>query len=152
MKTINLSKPCRLPFEGAIRETQYVGEDGDLPVELKDDVLYIGGKVLGTYLCASQKEEPFPAAHDVRKELMEKGMTLPAIIGDFLEEHPEYYPESLKGKTLYFFEDTFGVLSNDRLCVRYVYWRDGRVISGSNGLGHYWNSNYLSGALTEYKR
>lgn len=141
---IDLSVPCKLPFNGAERVSP--AKSGIVKLERRGDDLYIDGKKIELFLSAGQKGDSYIVGHDLRKELEARGGNLSGSVLDHLEAHPELWPESWKkdsqGNTIYvFFWDDIFRYSDGYLYVRYGYWRGGRVVSNYNWLDNNWNGN-----------
>ncbi len=108
-------------------------------------------KKIKLYLSDSQKNGKTIQGHKLRKEL-EKQKVLNANLLDFLLKNPEFIPEDWKvdenGKTRYiFFWGTVYRDSSDNLCVRDLYWDDGKWRWSCNWLVYDWDVLYPSVAL-----
>ena len=89
---------------------------------------------VGLYLSTRQTEgEKRIGGHDLRKELADKPV-LNANVLDYLLAHPELIPDAWKGKYLYFWGTIYRD-SDGSLCVRCLYWSDGRWDWGYDWLG-----------------
>lgn len=87
----------------------------------------------------SQKQQGgYIIGNDLRKELADKPV-FNACLLDFLFAHPELIPEEWKGKAVFFWGTIYRD-SDDRLCVRYLYWDDGRWDWNYYWLDSGWNS------------
>lgn len=137
---LDLSVPCKLPFNGAER----VGptKSGVVKLERRGDDLYLDGKKIELFLSEKQKKDVH-GGHDLRKELEVKGGNVSATILDHLVAHPELWPENWKkdnqGNTIfvYFWDDIF-CYSGGRLCVRGGFWGGGGVVSDYDWLDSDW--------------
>ncbi|MEK7461495.1 MAG: hypothetical protein AAB586_00260 [Patescibacteria group bacterium] len=147
---IDLSVPCKLPFNNAERVSP--AKTGIVKLEKCDDDLYIDGVKLALFLSESQKSGKNIGGHDLRKELEARGDNVGGSIFDYLVVHPGLWPESWKkdaqGITIhvFFWGDIFR-RSHGYLCVRCGYWREGRVVSYFRRLGYGWGSYCPSASL-----
>ncbi len=138
----DLAIPCRLPFNGAERVSP--AKSGVVKLEKRGDDLYLNGKRIELWLSDRQKNGGRVVGHELRIEREKLGGNLSAKILDYLEEHPELWPESWKkdagGNTIYiyFWDDIFRYPASDSLYVRYGYWCGGRVVSDSHWLDSDW--------------
>lgn len=138
---IDLSQLCKLPFSGAERVSP--AKTGVVKLEKRGDDLYLDGKKIELFRSSGQQGDRYIVGHELRKELEAKGGNLSAKVLDYLEEHPELWPESWKtdadGNTIYiyFWDDIFRY-SDGGLYVRYGYWGDGRVVSNYRWLDRGW--------------
>ncbi len=139
---IDLSLPCKLPFEGAIREK--VAHGGVVKLEKRSDDLYLDGRKIVLHLSQNQKDGKVIGGHKLRKELETRGGNIGGRVLDYLVDHPELWPESWKkdaeGRTIfvYFWEDIFRDPSSGNLFVRCGYWHEGEVVSRYDYLGNDW--------------
>ena len=143
---IDLSSPCRLPFDGAERVSppKPLPESGDVKFESRDGDLYLDGKKLELFLSEKQKGGKVIGGHDLREELEARGGNVSAKVLDHLVDYPQMWPESWKkdtqGNTIYvFFWDDIFRNSFGRLCVRCGFWYEGKVVSSYRWLGDVWN-------------
>ena len=150
----DVSLLCQLPFDGALREVQFVC-DGDkiYKLEKRGDDLYVNDKKIGLYRSKRQLNEKTIQGHELRTELDGKPEAkLPAALLDYLVEHPALWPECWKedeeGNTIYiyFWGDIFRN-SSGYLFVRYGSWHDGRVVSFCRWLGFHWLGLSPAGSL-----
>ena len=88
------------------------------------------------YLSPRQQGGQVIIGHDLRQELVGKPV-LNANVLDYLLAHPELIPEEWKGKYIYFW-GTIYRYSGVNLCVRYLYWLDGRWDWDVDWLFHDW--------------
>jgi hypothetical protein len=139
---IDLSVPCKLPFNGAERLSP--AKSGVMKLELKDDDLYLDGKKIELVLSERQQGNKRIVGHELRVERKKLGGNISAKILDYLEEHPELWPEKWKkdadGNTIYvfFWDDIFRDPADGNLFVRYGYWSGGRVVSDYYWLDDVW--------------
>jgi len=140
---IDLSQLCKLPFNGAERVSP--AKSGIVKLERRADALYLDGKKIELFRSSSQEGDRYIVGHELRKELEARGGNISAKVLDYLEEHPELWPESWKkdgdGSTIYiyFWDDIFRNLANGNLYVRFGYWNEGRVVSDYRWLDNDWN-------------
>jgi len=140
---IDLSVPCKLPFSGAERVSS--AKSGIVKLERRGDDLYLDGKKIELFRSSGQEVDRYTVGHELRKEIEARGGNLSAKILDYLEEHPELWPESWKkdvdGNTIYvyFWDDIFCRPASDRLFVRCGFWREGRVVSFYYWLARDWD-------------
>ncbi|MFH1178535.1 MAG: hypothetical protein V1711_02320 [bacterium] len=139
---VDLSIPCKLPFNGAERVSPV--KSGVVKLEKRDDDLYLDGVKVDLFLSENQKAGSTIIGHNLRKELEARGGNISAKVLDHLVEHPELWPESWKkdtqGNTIYvFFWDDIFRDSLSSLCVRFGCWDGGRVVSGYDWLGCVWD-------------
>lgn len=146
--TIDFSVPCRLPFDGA--ECVSPAKSGVDKLELRDDNLYLNGKKIELVLSNKQKGSGVIVGHKLSIEREKLGGNLSAKILDYLEEHPELWPESWKKDVddniiyIYFWYDIFRDPVDDALCVRYGYWDGGKVVSSYSWLDDDWDRRFLA--------
>jgi hypothetical protein len=76
------------------------------------------------HLSLNQQNGKCIEGNKLRAELASEPV-LNANVLDHLLAHPELIPEEWKGKAIFFW-GTIYRCSDGRLCVRYLYWRDGR--------------------------
>jgi len=84
------------------------------------------------YLDAGQKDGKVISGHELRKKLEGKRV-LNANVLDWLLAHPQFIPESWKGKFVFFWGTIYRG-GRGHLCVRYLCWR---------GSGWSWNDGWL---------
>lgn len=152
---IDLSVPCRLPFDGAERVSppKPLPESGDVKFESCNGDLYLDGKKLELFLSEKQQGSKVIGGHDLRKELEARGGNISAKVLDHLVDHPQMWPDSWKkdaqGRTvyIYFWDDIFHNPANGSLYVRYGYWDEGKVVSDYSWLGNDWGVNDPSASL-----
>jgi hypothetical protein len=145
---IDLSAPARLPFDGASLEV-HRGE-GIVKLERRSDDLYLDGKKLNLFV--SKKQKGGIVGHELRKELEKRGGNVSTKVLDHLVDHPDLWPESWKkdkdGNTVYvFFWDDIFRDPKGHLCVRYGYWREGRVVSSCGWLDRGWSGRSPAASL-----
>lgn len=133
MKTIKLTKSPKLPFDGATIEYHNTTSSFNpnkivLHLEPEQENGYIKGTILA-------------------ERLKEKSCN--ASVLDYLIEHPELYPEAWKGKYVYFWGSIFRSPSDDNLCVRCGYWRDGKVVSDYDWLDVGWHGRRPAAVLKQ---
>ncbi len=144
---IDLSQLCKLPFSDAERVSPT--KTGVVKLEKRGDDLYLDGKKIELFRSSGQEGDRYIVGHELRKELEARGGNLSAKVLDYLEGHPELWPESWKtdadGNTIYiwFWDDIFRG-SDGGLYVRCGYWDVGGVVSLCGWLGDGWNRNYPS--------
>ncbi len=149
---IDLSVPCKLPFDGAERVN--LAKSGVVKLRRRGDGLCLGGVKLSLFLSENQKGGKVIGGHELRKELEARGNNLSAKILDYLEEHSELWPGSWKrdedGNTIYvyFWDDIFRGPSSGRLCIRFGVWRASRVVSSFSWLDLDWNRCDPAASLT----
>ncbi len=138
---IDLSVPCKLPFDGAERVSP--AKSGVVKIEKRGDDLYLDGKKIELFRSAGQEGDRYIIGHKLREELEAKGGNVGGSILDHLVAHPELWPENWKkddqGNTIYvyFWDDIFR-RSDGRLYVRCGCWHDGEVVSGYGWLVRGW--------------
>lgn len=148
---IDLSIPCRLPFDGAERVSP--AKSGVVRLEHRDDDLYLDGQKIELVFSERQKNGKTVVGHELRIEREKLGGNLGGSVLDHLVEHPELWPESWKkdsqGRTVYvfFWGDIFRGPALIDLCVRYGCWDDGRVVSGDDWLGYVWGADSPAASL-----
>lgn len=148
---VDLSVPCKLPFNGAERVSQ--AKSGVVKLERRGDNLYLDGEKINLFLSAGQQGDSYIVGHDLRKELEARGGNLGGSILDHLVAHPEMWPESWKmdsqGNTIYvyFWDDIFRHPTNGRLCVRCGYWLEGEVVSRYRWLGNGWDRHHPAASV-----
>lgn len=142
---VNLSEPCRLPFPGAVID-MHRGR-GLVKLEKKGDDLYFDGQKVGLFLFEEQKNGTI-CGYILRPKIESRGGNLSAKVLDYLEDHPELWPESWKKDengnpvSVFFWEDIFrSGVAELRQCVRYGSWLDGRVVSYWAWLEVDWNNH-----------
>ncbi|MDD2647119.1 MAG: hypothetical protein PHV78_03215 [Patescibacteria group bacterium] len=84
------------------------------------------------YLANGQKGGKVIRGHELRKELEGKSV-FNANLLDWLLAHPQFIPDSWKGKAVFFWGTVYRNANGD-LCVRCLYW---------SGSGWSWNYNWL---------
>lgn len=147
---VDLSVPCKLPFNGA--ELVSPAKSGVKKLERRGDDLCLDGQKINLFLSEEQQGSKVIGGYELRKELEVRGGNVSAKVLDCLEEHPELWPESWKkdknGNTIYifFFDDIFRD-SDSRLYVRYGCWYGGEVMSLCRWLGGGWGDSYPSASL-----
>ncbi len=144
---IDLSVPCKLPFNGAERVSP--AKTGVVKLEKRGDDLCLDGVKLELVLSENQKGGKVIGGHDLRKEREAAGGNVSASILDKCVENPALWPESWKkdaqGNTVYvFFWDDIFRSSDGNLYVRYGFWSEGEVVSDYSWLGHVWSGDYPS--------
>lgn len=156
---INILLLCKLPFNGAEREVQFVAVGETIwKLEKRGDDLYVdrgnGFEKLGLYRSEHQLNGKSILGHELRTEIEGRPEAkLPAALLDYLVEHPLLWPESWKkdvgGNTtyIYFWGDLFRD-SDGPLYVRYGYWKGGGVVSGCRWLVYPWNGLNPAGSLS----
>ena len=143
---IDLGGAARLPFDSAVLESHR--GSGIVRVELREDGVYLGGRRLGGLFRAKAQKKSTILGHDLRKECDKRSDMLPAVVLDFMVEHPELYPDEWKadaeGNTIYvfFMDDIFRYPADDSLCVRCGYWGGGRVRTRCLWLGRKFYRHY----------
>jgi hypothetical protein len=126
--------------------------DPFLPKNLKVDEHQKGGQfkfdasLVEFYLSEPQRKERTIEGNKLRKELATK-VVLNANVLDYLLAHPHLIPESWKqdekGRTRYiFFWGTIYRNSGGDLCMRCLYWNDGRWDWGNYWLDYGWVVQY----------
>ena len=139
---IDLSVSCKLPFSGAERVSP--AKSGVVKLERRGDDLYLDGKKITLALSERQQNDRVIQGHELRIEREAAGGNLSAKILDYLEEHPEFWPESWKkdvqGNRIYvfFWGDIFRDPSGGNLFVRCGCWDDDEVVSDYRWLGGDW--------------
>jgi len=129
---LDLDELPALPFSGATH-VPHPGLRGYLKVEKWPDGLYLNCRKAELYWSPDQLGDKCIQGHKLREELEARGGNVPARLLDFLEEHPEFWPEDWKvdaeGNPLNLFAwaDLFRN-ADGNLCVRYAYWHEGRVV------------------------
>ena len=83
--------------------------------------------------------------NELRKVLKDQSV-LNANALDYLLANPELIPEEWKGRAVFFWGTIYRV-SGGSLCVRYLYWFDGRWVWLNGWLDHDWNSRYPAAVL-----
>src|SRR3989344_6007829 len=96
------------------------------------------------HLSTGQMGDKSIKGNELRKELADEPV-LNANVLDYLLAHSDLIPEEwktdTKGNTCYiFFWGTIYRYSDGRLCVRYLFWNDGRWDWGRSWLDDYWFS------------
>ena len=147
---IDLSAPCKLPFDGAERVSPT--KSGVVKLERRGDDLYLNDKKIELFRSSGQQGDRYIVGHELRKELEAKGGQISASILDKCVENPALWPESWKkddqDNTIYvFFWDDIFRDSNGDLFVRYGYWVGGEVVSNCRWLGRDWGSRHPSASL-----
>lgn len=118
---INTSAPPFIPEGWSVEEHTGMGE-----IELKPGYF-------GLYVNDQQKNA-YIEGNKLRKDLAGKPV-LNANVLDYLLKNPHLIPEEWKGKYIFFWGTIYRNRVGD-LCVRYLYWNDGRW-----HWGHYWLSS-----------
>ncbi len=88
---------------------------------------------IASHFVDGQKDGKSIVGHELKK-LLEGQPVLPANVLDYLLAHPELIPDAWKGKYLYFWGTIYRD-SDGSLCVRCLYWSDGRWDWGYDWLG-----------------
>ncbi len=139
---INLSVPCKLPFDGAERISR--AKVGVVKLERRGDDLYLDGAKLERFLSDGQKLGRVINGPALRYELEAKGGQVSAKVLDTLVDHPELWPESWKedaeGNTIYvfFWDDIFRHPPFGILYVPFGFWFEGKVVSHCRSLSYGW--------------
>ncbi len=89
------------------------------------------------YLDEGQQDGNYLKGDTLRKRLANRPV-LNANVLDYLLANPHLIPEEWKGKYVFFWSTVYRY-SDDRLCVRYLYWRDGRWFWHCYWLGLDWS-------------
>ena len=109
---INCDKNPKIPYDGwTIESHKKMGK-----IEWNPDNIEL-------YLSDKQKTGHI-SGNELRKELENKPV-LNACVLDYLLKHQDLIPDSWKGKNVYFWGTIFRS-AHGNLCVRYLYWDDGR--------------------------
>lgn len=146
---IDLSQPCKLPFENAERVSP--AKPGIVKLEKRGGNLHLDGVKLDLFLSENQTGGEIIDGHDLRRELEAKGGNVGAVILDHLVRYPGLWPDSwkkdAKGNRIYvfFWDDVFRNQwgHRHRLYVRCGFWHDhaGMVMSGYSWLGGDWHGD-----------
>lgn len=100
---------------------------------------------LALFLTEPQKTTRSVQGKELLKLLAEEPV-LPDAYLDFLLAHPEYTPESWKGKAVFFWGTIYSV-PNGSLCVRFLYWYGGRWYWSYYWLDYEWDSRHPAASL-----
>jgi len=150
---IDLSVPCRLPFDDAERVS--LVKSGVVKLERRGNDLHLDGKKINLFISERHKtvaSRGTQQGHDLKDELWIRGGNIGASVLDHLVEYPELWPESWKrngdGNIMFvcFFDDLFRHPSCG-LAVRCGYWYEGRVVPSHKWLDNHWPGNWPSASV-----
>ena len=116
-----------------------VKKKGQLPNRVRGKLVWDSTKV-GLHFSENQQNNKGVEGHRLRRELKNQTV-LSANVLDYLLAHPELIPEEWKDKAVFFW-GTIYHSADGHLCVRYLYFDDGRWFWNYGELDCGWDSDH----------
>jgi len=149
--TLDIDTSPKLPFEGAVVQKHIAMVK--VKIELWTDGLHVNGKEVILHRFQNQCARNILGYEVDTRLRLEDQNVLNACIEDFLLEHPEFCPDDWKqdenGNTIYiyFWGTIYRNPSGTDLCVRGLYWEDGRLFNHFRWLDVDWNEHRQAAVL-----